>query len=749
MKKKKMLSRITGLALAAVIMLPSTAVFASILPESESIPINLEQHGGLLIDREMDDLLNSAAPPLQNRMAYPEKFSLIEGGASTSVKFQNPWGSCWAFAGLASVESNLLMESKVYPAVDLSEKAVSWFAFKPQDETQEGINIVSDRYHDIYNSGGNYFMFTGQLSSWKGTSTEAQIPYKNDNGKLIEMKMNGKTVNYYDPDGGWILESNQINDNAFHLESMEMIPGTTDPQTAMDSVASVKGKLMNNGAVAINFNADESQPGDLGGKESQYFNKETNAYYHNEKIQPNHGVTIVGWDDTFSKDKFSITPPGDGAWIVKNSWSDAWGEDGFFYLSYYDESVTSFMSFTADSAERGLYDYDNNYQYDLLGNKSSPSLLGSITIGTMAAQKKVPVKVANVFTANKDEVLKAVSITNNGGPATVETEIYRVPDKNSPISGEPVYKQTDTLTDPGYSTLELRSEAPINLKAGEHFSVVQFINHGESLIGVPIEFGTDQNIPVTNEEDKHTHYLQYKATNAPGQSFVYGINTLDKPDEAPAWKDITDEATAESLKIKVAAEEKEIAHTVPGNVMIKAFTVDKDQAPAVTLNIESFDKDGNSLGTQIATNLGAAIKLPKSTESASLSASADIGEYSISLNNEAYTEGSKIEGAVLKTAGAVVIDTTSAPRQNNGGHHALSFTIEAENPSGGGGGQGGGQGSGSTPTQQDKGAQTSVGSKNVGTGLFTTPAGMSLTLAAVILLASGAIVMVYRKNRNR
>jgi C1A family cysteine protease len=39
-----------------------------------------------------------------------------------------------------------------------------------------------------------------------------------------------------------------------------------------------------------------------------------------------HAITLVGWDDQ------------DQAWIVRNSWGEGWGEEGYFRIAYSDSS---------------------------------------------------------------------------------------------------------------------------------------------------------------------------------------------------------------------------------------------------------------------------------------------------------------------------------------------------------------------------------------------------------------------------
>ena len=56
----------------------------------------------------------------------------------------------------------------------------------------------------------------------------------------------------------------------------------------------------------------------------------------------NHAVTLIGWDDNYKKENFSSNSgvTTDGAWIVKNSYGTSWGDDGYFYISYEDKSLT-------------------------------------------------------------------------------------------------------------------------------------------------------------------------------------------------------------------------------------------------------------------------------------------------------------------------------------------------------------------------------------------------------------------------
>lgn len=75
----------------------------------------------------------------------------------------------------------------------------------------------------------------------------------------------------------------------------------------------IKRAIKEYGAVSVGIHFNEKD----------YYNEVTYGYMTNgSPSYTNHAVTIVGWDDSYSKDNFkeSCKPNDNGAWIVRNSW---------------------------------------------------------------------------------------------------------------------------------------------------------------------------------------------------------------------------------------------------------------------------------------------------------------------------------------------------------------------------------------------------------------------------------------------
>ena len=187
----------------------------------------------------------------------------------------------------------------------------------------------------------------------------------------------------------------------------------------------------------------------------QYFSEDEESYYcDNNNVLPNHQVTIIGWDDNYSKENFNILhrPQNDGAYIVMNSYGEDFAQDGIYYISYEDVYV-EYSNFGVNKISE--YEKDEKiYQYDNLG------INGKLEFNE-------DVYSANVYTRDTIQVEKLSSISfsalKNG-----EYEIYVNPNNDNLQTNELKKVASITTQKAGYVTCDIE---PINLK-GEKFAII-------------------------------------------------------------------------------------------------------------------------------------------------------------------------------------------------------------------------------------------------------------------------------------
>ena len=86
-------------------------------------------------------------------------------------------------------------------------------------------------------------------------------------------------------------------------------------------------------------------------------------FWQEWRLGPQKGIP---WDDNYPKENFATTPPGNGAWLCKNSYGTGFGSDGYFWMSYYSERLSGYAVSGYDpDFIGGIYDYTprGNYLY--------------------------------------------------------------------------------------------------------------------------------------------------------------------------------------------------------------------------------------------------------------------------------------------------------------------------------------------------------------------------------------------------
>jgi C1A family cysteine protease/uncharacterized protein YjdB len=383
------------------------SVWAMEEPSLEIAPINpaFSENGHV---SPVERFYRDSDPSITTQVQLPATYDLRDMNKLTAVQAQAPYGTCWAFAALASLESCALPEIMA----DFSENNLAY---------NNGFDYVLTGGLD---GGGNDNMVAAYLLRWDGPVFEADDPYKSAQTTGLSP--------------------------AYHVQSVEYIESAD---------ASIKQAIMDNGAVASQIHIEDC------------YDHDTGNHYNATYTKPDHDVAIVGWDDNYSCDNFLETPPGDGAWLMRNSWGTDWGDGGYFYSSYYSECESRDVN-VFNSLE-SVDNYDSIYQYDLLGNLSLSGYSNETAWG------------ANVFTATSDEQLKAVGTYACSQDTTLDIYVYTDLTSNQPRYGTEAIHQQVTFDNGGYYTVVL--DEAIDLVAGEKFSVVIKYNTPYTTTPLPIE----------------------------------------------------------------------------------------------------------------------------------------------------------------------------------------------------------------------------------------------------------------------
>lgn len=389
----------------------------------------------------------------------------------SSVKSQSG-GTCWTHGTYAAIEGNLLMNGNWADTLNdvepnLAEYHLDWWNGFNEHFNQD-MNPSIGTGLEVH-QGGDYRVSSAYLVRGEGA---VYSPDANDDTET-------DAVWYQNP-------PNRFNDGYSFYYPQDIEWYTVGEN--LENLDFIKQRILSNGVMATCMCYA-----------SGFINSEFEHYQPSSSdLDPNHSIAIIGWDDNREVQE----APGPGAWMCKNSWGSGWGNDGYFWISYYDKHAGQEPQMGAVSyLNTKPFQYDKVYYHDYHGWRDT---------------KEDIFEALNAFSISGTETIMAVSFFVAVDNVDYTVKIYDEFDGTDP-SGELTVK-SGHIDFTGFHHIDL--DQTIDFTQGDDFYVYLYLSQG----GHPYDRTSEVPVLLCGNNSKTV----VPSSSLPGQSFYYnGVEWID------------------------------------------------------------------------------------------------------------------------------------------------------------------------------------------------------------------------------
>lgn len=321
----------------------------------------------------------------------PSSYSLRAEGRVTPVKNQGNCGSCWAFATMGSLESNMMPEE----TLDISED-----------------NLKTHKLYDWPQcQGGNAFVSLAYFTRWNGPVYESDDPYTAGVSAVVDIAPRK------------------------HVQEVLIIPNKPYPLTLVSDLDDIKRAVRDYGGVMTLMYAG------------------SDWYKYTGSSLPNHAVVIVGWDDSYHRSGYS--PDGAflmrNSWGA--SWGDGGYFWASYYDKYIGTDNFVFSNAEAVDNYDHIYSHDPLGWNGNIGYNSNTGWFSNVFTATGSQQIKGVGFICGE--AGGSQLLRGSGEVHTAAlpSSPYELYIYRGMTGGNPRSGTLVSQTSGTITVPGYHTI--------------------------------------------------------------------------------------------------------------------------------------------------------------------------------------------------------------------------------------------------------------------------------------------------------